>query len=303
MKAAPFAYARPGTVDDALTELGRDGAKVIAGGQSLVPVLAMRLARPTTLVDINAIDELYVLDADGDTLRVGACVRQRTIQRDAKGAAVPLLRLALPWVGHRELRSRGTVCGSLAHADPAAELPAVAACLDATLTIRSRDGERTVAASDFFTAAMTTATQPEELVTSVHFPHAKPHEGFGFAEIGRRHGDFALAGVAVRVGAGDPIRPTARVTAFGISDRPIVRDVSTLVREAVATDGSQTPEAALRAALVDGAAALAEDVVDTGGDAHGSTAYRRQLIAALASREIARAYVRATASSTVEGPA
>lgn len=297
MKAAPFAYVRPGTVSDALSELRRDGAKVIAGGQSLVPVLAMRLARPTTLVDINAIDALGVLEQDGDALRIGACVRQRAAQRDVQGAAVPLLRMALPWVGHRELRSRGTVCGSLAHADPAAELPAVACCVDATLRVQSADGERTVAAQDFFTAAMTTTVQPDELVTSVRFPHARRHEGFGFAEIARRHGDFALAGVAVRVDAKDPAHPSARVTSFGISDRPVVRDVSALLAPAVAAHGPDTPQAAIRAGLADGVVALAEDVVDTGGDAHGSTAYRRQLIAALSGRELANAYGRATRES------
>ena len=294
MKPAPFEYVRPGSVDDVLDELGRDGAKVIAGGQSLVPILAMRLARPTTLVDINAIGDLGVLTSVSKGLHVGATVRQRAVQHDPKAARIPLLRMALPWVGHRELRSRGTVCGSLAHADPAAELPAVACCLDATMTVASPGGEHTVAASEFFVAAMTTAVQPEELVTSVYFPHATANQGFGFAEIARRHGDFALAGVAVRVDARDPLRPTARVVCFGVSDKPVVRDVSAWLASAVAPDGAETPETTIRASLSNGSADLADDVVDTVGDAHGSAAYRRQLIAALSSRELARAYTRAT---------
>jgi 2-furoyl-CoA dehydrogenase FAD binding subunit len=123
MKPAPFAYVRPGTLDEVLTALGSGSAKVLAGGQSLVPVLAMRLGRPDTLVDINAVEELSSLTRTGDVLRVGATVRQRALEHSREVAAVPLLQQALPFVGHRELRSRGTVCGSLAHADPAAELP------------------------------------------------------------------------------------------------------------------------------------------------------------------------------------
>lgn len=293
MKAAPFAYVRPGSVSEVLSELGHDGAKVIAGGQSLVPVLAMRLAQPTTLVDINAVEELYALKTEPSGVRLGAAVRQRTAQRDPATAEVPLLRMALPWIGHREIRSRGTVCGSLAHADPAAELPAVAICLEAILTIASPGGERTVDAVDFFTAAMTTTVKPEEFITSVYFPRATGHQGFGFAEIARRHGDFALSGVAIRVDVKDPTKPSARITCFGISDIPQVRDLSEQLTEAVAAGGPQTPEVQVRKALADAAKALADDVVDTGGDEHGSQAYRRQLIAALSSRELARAYTRA----------
>lgn len=298
MKAAPFAYVRPGSVTDVLSELSRDGAKVIAGGQSLVPVLAMRLAQPTTLVDINAVDELHTLRTEPSGVRLGAAVRQRTAQRDPAIAEVPLLGMALPWIGHREIRSRGTVCGSLAHADPAAELPAVAICLEATLTIASPKGERTVDAVDFFTAAMTTTVQPEELITSVYFPRATQHQGFGFAEIARRHGDFALSGVAIRIDAKDPTRPSARITCFGISDIPQVRDVSEQLTAAVGKDGPDAPEARLRTALAAAAKELAADVVDTGGDEHGSQAYRRQLITALASRELARAYAKAVRASS-----
>ncbi|MFC7655846.1 FAD binding domain-containing protein [Pseudonocardia benzenivorans] len=141
MKPAPFAYVRPAAVADAVAELADGHGKVLAGGQSLVPVLAMRLGRPATLVDITAIEELQQLRRTGDRLRVGATVRQRGVERAADAAAVPLLGMALPFVGHRELRSRGTVCGSLAHADPAAELPAVACCLGARIELAGpRDG-------------------------------------------------------------------------------------------------------------------------------------------------------------------
>ena len=170
MKAAPFDYVRPATVTEAVAALAEaaDDAKVLAGGQSLVPVLAMRLGRPAVLVDINAVAGLDELSLSEDTLDVGATVRQRRLEHDPLTAAVPLLGMALPWIGHRELRSRGTVCGSLAHADPAAELPAVAACLNATLDIAGPSGRRTVSARDFFTAPMTTVLAPDELLLAAH---------------------------------------------------------------------------------------------------------------------------------------
>ena len=210
MKAAPFAYVRPGTTEESLRELGTDGAKILAGGQSLVPVLAMRLGRPSLLVDINAVTELNQLSRADGALRVGATVRQRQLLQDPSSAAVPLLRLALPWVGHREIRTRGTACGSLAHADPAAELPAVATCLDATMVLASTRGLREVAATDFFTGAMSTALEPDELLMEVRFPVAPAGEGYGFGEFARRHGDFALAGVAARVRSSGS-RPQPRV--------------------------------------------------------------------------------------------
>lgn len=282
MKAAPFAYVRPATVADAvaaLAETGRDG-KVLAGGQSLVPVLAMRLGRPSTLVDVNAVAGLDELATTDGGVRVGATVRQRRLEHDRAARAVPLLGMALPFVGHRELRSRGTVCGSLAHADPAAELPAVACCLDATLDVTGPHGVRTVPAREFFAGAMTTVLGPDELLTAVTFPVARAGEGFGFAEVARRHGDFALAGVVtrVRVAGGDVAEAT--LAAFGVSDRPVARDVTDVVR----THGAQAD--ALRGPMSE----LADEVVDTAGDAHGSTAYRRRLFTALAARELAGAY-------------
>lgn len=286
MKAAPFAYARPAALSDAVAELvnADGGGKVIAGGQSLVPVLAMRLARPTTLVDINAVTGLDALRAVGDRLEVGATVRQRRVEHAPESAQVPLLRLALPWVGHRELRSRGTVCGSLAHADPAAELPAVACCLDAELRLTGPEGERAVRAREFFDGAMTTALRPEDVLAAVSFPVAGPREGFGFAEIARRHGDFALAGVAAHVRVDDAGGVSAAtMTAFGVSDRPVTRDLTSMVR----TAGGDESE--LAGAVDD----VVREVVDTDGDVHASNGYRRRLLRALAAREMAKAYRRA----------
>lgn len=270
MKAAPFAYARPSTLDDALSELveADGGGKVISGGQSLVPVLAMRLARPDVLVDINGIGELDRIAWSGGFAEIGATVRQRRVERDSVSSRVPLLGMALPWVGHRELRSRGTVCGSLAHADPAAELPAVACCLGATLTLTGASGERQVPAREFFAGAMMTALDPAEVLTAVRFPLAGEDDGYGFGEIARRHGDFALAGVAVHVNG-----ERATIAGFGISDRPVTRTF----------------------ALSDVTDDALDELVDTEGDAHASRDYRRRLFRVLAHREIDRATRRGSA--------
>ena len=287
MKPAPFAYVRPGTLGEVLTALGSGSAKVLAGGQSLVPVLAMRLGRPDTLVDINAVEELSSLTVTGDMLRVGATVRQRALEHSREVAAVPLLQQALPFVGHRELRSRGTVCGSLAHADPAAELPSVACCLGAVLEVAGPSGRRRVPAAEFFVGAMTTAVGPDEVLVAAEFPMAAEGEGFGFAEIARRHGDFALAGVATRVRR-DPGGEVAEavLTGFGISDRPVTRDVTDLVRAA-----GGVPDA-----LREGTSELARQLVDTAGDSHASPGYRRRLLGVLAARELANAARRAVRS-------
>ncbi|MCW2903429.1 MAG: cutM [Streptosporangiaceae bacterium] len=296
MKAAPFAYVRPSSLADAVGELASTdgGGKVIAGGQSLTPVLAMRLARPDTLVDINAVEGLGELRVRGQVLEIGATVRQRRVERDPISRGVPLLGLALPWVGHRELRSRGTVCGSLAHADPAAELPAVACCLDAVITVTGPGGARRVPARKFFTGAMTTALGPDDILTALDLPVAGRGEGFGFAEIARRHGDFALAGVATHVRLREGA-PEATVTAFGVSDRPVTRDVTAELTAAL--DGSTETAERLGTVLPEAMYEAAEQLVDTDGDAHASRDYRRRLFRVLAGRELAKAYERARQSA------
>lgn len=297
MKAAPFAYVRPATVDDVLAEIDADpDAKLLAGGQSLVPVLAMRLARPTTLVDLTAAAGLDAFDREGATLRIGAAVRQRTVEHSMLAAAVPLVGMALPWVGHREIRSRGTVCGSLAHADPAAELPAVACCLDAEVEATGLDGSRRIAARDLFTSAMTTALAPGELLTSVRLPVAGAGDGYALAEIARRHGDYALAGVAVHVHADDGDPTVANVTAFGVADRPMTTSLATQLRTAVDRVGPDRDS--LVDALRNPAAAATDPLVTTEGDQHGSPAYRKRILGLLAARGLADAYLRATDPST-----
>ncbi|VVJ21972.1 Aerobic carbon monoxide dehydrogenase (quinone) [Amycolatopsis camponoti] len=291
MKAAPFAYVRPSSLPDAIAELASTGGggKVIAGGQSLVPVLAMRLARPETLVDITSVPELDRIGTAGGYLEIGATVRQRRVERDPVSAAVPLLGMALPWVGHRELRSRGTVCGSLAHADPAAELPAVACCLNAELTVTGPGGARRVPARAFFSGAMTTALGADDILTAVRFPVAGKGEGFGFAEIARRHGDFALAGVVARVRVRGA-ETDAELTGFGVSDRPVTRSVSGEL-------GAALSGGDVSRALAGPLTAVAEELVDTDGDAHASRDYRRRLFRTLAVRELTKAYERARRSA------
>jgi carbon-monoxide dehydrogenase medium subunit len=309
VKAAPFSYVRPGTVEDVIAELAAgtgtgaddgfgDEVKILAGGQSLMPVLAMRLGRPETLVDINAVPGLAEIAVFGDNAResgdisIHATVRQRTAMEYPATAAVPLLRMALPWVGHREIRGRGTVCGSLAHADPAAELPAVACCLGATMTLVSTRGRRDVVAADFFTGPLTTVLAPDELLESASFPAAAAGEGFGFAEVARRHGDFALAGAAVRVRDAGSNHPDAVAVCFGVADRPVRMDVSDWTRDIVSS--GDVSEDVLRERFTAGATDLAASVVAT-GDSQGSLGYRRHLIRGLIASELARATARSLA--------
>ncbi|WP_433574792.1 FAD binding domain-containing protein [Nocardia brasiliensis] len=285
MKSAAFAYVRPAGLAEAVGELATadGGGKVIAGGQSLTPVLAMRLARPDILVDLAAIAELDRMAGTDSHLEIGATVSQRRVEIDAASAAVPLLGFALPFVGHRELRSRGTVCGSIAHADPAAELPAIASCLNAELHVAGPAGTRVVQARDFFYGAMATALDSADVLTMVRFPVATADEGFGFGEIARRHGDFALAGVVARVRAGAQI--SATLTGFGISDRPVTREVG-------AEFDAVRSSAGTVADLTEMLASVTDEMVDTEGDAHASRDYRLRLFRVLACRELMKAYQR-----------
>src|SRR5947207_4271287 len=202
MKPAPFAYHAPASAHEAVTllhELG-DGAKVIAGGQSLVPMLALRLAQFDHLVDIGRIDELRGVTRVNGSLEVRAGTRDAAIEHDpVVAASVPLLALVTPMIGHFQIRTRGTVGGSLAHADPAAEYPAVATALDATMHLVSVRGERAVAASAFFDGLWSTSMQPDEVLAAVRFPVWDGRCGFGAAEFARRHGDFAIAGAVAGV--------------------------------------------------------------------------------------------------------
>ncbi|AYE85285.1 FAD binding domain-containing protein [Sulfitobacter sp. D7] len=224
MKPAPFDYVAATEMGEALEALHQGGteARVIAGGQSLMPMLNMRLARPATLVDITRIPELSRIEAKGDNVTIGAAVRQSTLERWPDLAdRLPLVRAALPWVGHTQLRNRGTVCGSVAHADPSAELPLCLIALGGSVILRRRRKTRAVAARDFFQGMMSTDLTPGEMIASVTFPGRQTGTGYAFREVARRHGDFAIVACAAIA------RPdgTATLSVGGVADTPRTLDL------------------------------------------------------------------------------
>jgi carbon-monoxide dehydrogenase medium subunit len=275
VKPSPFEYHAPSTVDEAvrlLRELG-DGAKVIAGGQSLVPMLSLRLTYFDHLVDIGGIAELRGVRHEGDTTVVGATTVDSTIEHDAEIAArVPMLALATPFIGHFQIRNRGTVGGSIAHADPAAEYPAVALALDAEMEIASSSGRRTVAATDFFEGFWETAIASDELLVGVRFPVWRGRCGFAVEEFARRHGDFAIAGavVGVQVDKDDRIARCA-IGLFGLGPTPL---------RARAAEASAMAQGSGAVAAEIGQLAVGE-LVEVPSDLHGSDGYRRRVGAAM----------------------
>ena len=277
MKLPPVDYESPETVSDAVELLAEhlDEASVLAGGQSLIPLLALRLARPAVLIDINGLDELSgVSAADGWTV-IGAMTREYMAEEsELVAATVPLLAAALPFIGHEAIRSRGTIGGSLAHSDPAGELPAVARALDAELVVRSQSGERVIPAAEWFEGYFQTSRRPDELLVQVRFPTAKPGTGISFQEVARRHGDFAIVGLATSLTLGDGAIIDARLAFAGLSDMP--------VRATAAEDllVGQRPSAE----LFDEAARRATDDVNPPADLNGSSDYRKTIAAALVRR-------------------
>jgi carbon-monoxide dehydrogenase medium subunit len=291
VKPPVFEYTAVRSVDEAVAELAQhgDAAKLLAGGQSLIPILNMRLAAPGRLIDLNRVGELAFVAARDGGVAVGAMTRQRTAERHALVATrVPLLADALPWVGHFQIRNRGTVGGSLSHADPAAELPAVAVCLDARLTLRGPRGERVVGADGFFRGPMTTALDPAELLAGVWFPAAAPGSGAAWLELARRHGDYALVGVAAVVTLAGGRVGEARLALSGVGDRPVrARDAEALL----------AGEPLTAARLADAAEAVRR-AIDPGGDIHATAAYRRRVAGVLAGRALTLAAARATEAAS-----
>jgi aerobic carbon-monoxide dehydrogenase medium subunit len=284
LKPAPFEYHAPGTVADAVGLLAEhaDEAKPLAGGQSLVPMLALRLTRFAHLVDLNRIPELTGVRRTNGTLTIGAMTRQRAIERDAEvAAAVPLLGLATPHIGHFQIRNRGTVGGSLAHADPASELPAVALTLDAEFELAGPGGTRRVPAADFFQGTWTTAIADDELLVATHFPVWAGRVGFAFDEIARRHGDFALTGVAAAVELdGDDKVARCAIGFLGMGSTPErARDAESEVL------GGAPPTAPELTEL----AQLAVRDLQPPDDVHASSRYRTRVGAHLVERTLARA--------------
>jgi carbon-monoxide dehydrogenase medium subunit len=289
MKPAPFEYVAPRSLDEAVDALARGGseAKVLAGGQSLIPLLNFRLARPTLLVDLNRVPGLAYIEARNGGVAIGSMTRQLSVERDL-GLAThqPLLTEAIGWVGHRAIRARGTIGGSMAHADPAAELPAVAVCLGARFGAASVRGRRTIAAEAFFQGYLTTALEPDEILTETWLPAVQPGTGQAWLEFARRHGDFALAGVGVSLTLERDEVADARIVLTGVGGKPV------RAREAeILLVGGSVPE---RAAAASDAA---RSCIDPDADLHASKEYRTQLAGVLTDRAIRVAHERALASA------
>lgn len=286
MKPAPFEYYDPRELDEALERLQYfgDDAKVLAGGQSLMPMLNLRLARPAVLVDINRLSGLGTFTTDDGTLRLGALVRQRALERWA-ATNHPLLAAALRLVGHAAIRNRGTVAGNIAHADPASELPALLLCLDGAIVARSRSESRRIAAADFFQGPLMTALRSDELVTETHWRLPTSATGWGFHEVARRHGDFALVGAVVVITLHSGRIDTARVALFGAGPSAVRAPAAERVLS------GQTPNPRLLAE----AAAAATEGLDPQSDLHASATYRRRVAETLTVRALRDALARAAA--------
>lgn len=289
MKPAQFEYLAPTSVQDAIDALseGGDDVKILAGGQSLVPLMNMRLARPRTVVDINRIGELaYIREHDGG-LAIGALTRQRAAEKsDLLRERAPLMHEAIGYIGHIAIRTRGTIGGSIAHADPAGELPAVVTALDAELVVRGPGGERTVRPEEFFLTYLTTVLGPDELLTEVRLPAWPAAAGWSFREVSRRHGDYALVGVACTIRlAEDGSCSDARLVLTGVGGAPYV---SRAGQDAVR---SERPSPALLEHVQE--AVSSDEGLEPESDIHASALYRKEVAGVMAKRALAAAIERA----------
>jgi aerobic carbon-monoxide dehydrogenase medium subunit len=278
-------------VDEALSLLAEygDEARPLAGGQSLVPLMAFRLARPSVLIDLNGLKDLASLEFVDGSVHVGAMVREKAAERsDALAQAVPLLARALPFIGHEAIRTRGTIGGSLAHADPAAELPAVAVATGAEMIATSaRGGARALPAEEFFVSHFTTSLAADELVTQVRFPAAQQGTGVAFLEVARRHGDFAMVGIAAMLHLADGNIDQVRLVLTGMADVPVRASAA----EALLVGAAPT------SAAFEEAASVAVAPLDPPSDLHGSTAYRRHVATVLIRRGLEQATAQAGAAA------
>jgi carbon-monoxide dehydrogenase medium subunit len=288
VKPAPFDYRAPDTLEETLALLRDNGdeAKPLAGGQSLIPMLNFRLARPAMLVDLGRVPDLGGIDVIDGGMRIGAMTRQRALERsDIVKARAPLLAETMPHIAHPQIRNRGTAGGSIAHADPASELPVVMLALGARFRLTRAEGERWVDASDFFTGLFSTSLAPGELLTAIEVPELQAGAGHAFEELARRHGDYGLIGVAavVRLDA-NGICEEARIVVMNAGAGPVVarRAAGSLV--GFAPGGGRIAEAAAMAATHD---------IAPRSDVHASAAYRRHLADVIVRRALARAFGRA----------
>ena len=287
MKPPRFEYHAAHSVDEAVELLGRYGgdAKVLAGGQSLMPMLNFRLARPAALVDVNRVAALAYVREDDGVVAFGAMTRQRTIEFSPVVAArLPLLREATRWVGHLPIRSRGTIGGSIAHADPSAEYPAVLTALGGEVIVQGPRGRRTVKAADLFEGYLTTSLGPEELLVEVRLPAIPAGAGYAFEEFARRHGDFAIVGIAAMVVREGARCAVARLATAGAGPVPVrLRAAEEILERDVLGD-----------AAVAAAGARAAELVEPDADLHASAEYRRHLTGVLTVRALKRAIAGAT---------
>jgi CO/xanthine dehydrogenase FAD-binding subunit len=287
MKPAAFEYVLAASVDGAIAALTQAGAdaKIIAGGQSLVPMLNFRLLRPSTLVDINSIPGLSYIRDDGHSVRIGALTRHHQLEMSPLIAeCFPVVSAAMRHVAHLAIRNRGTIGGSLAHADPAAELPMLSVLLDATLQIASAAGERTAAARDFFLDALTPDLRDGELMTGIVLPKLPPRAGWGFAEVARRGGDFALAAAAAILTVTDGAVAHSRIAVMGVGKTPLRMPEA----EALLIGRAVAP------ALLDHVCDTVRSRVEPDTDLHASADYRRHLVGVLVRQTLAEAWRRAT---------
>ena len=288
MKPAPFTYYCPETLEEAirlLDEHGDDG-KILAGGQSLMPLMSLRLARPSVIVDLNRVPGLDGIAANGDgSLHIGALTRQRAVERDAGlPARNPLLAAAVPLIGHFQIRNRGTVGGSLVHADPASELPAVSVALGADFVLASAAGERIVSAEDFYLGYMATACEPNEVLTEIRIPTWKAGRLWAIDEVARRKGDFAMVGVALWADMDGGVCADARVTLFGVGGRPV-----RIEKAEQRLKGASLDDATLK----DVERIVFEDL-DPDSDIHASALYRKEVGGVLTRRALSAAAARDT---------
>jgi len=286
VKPPRFEYHAPRSVDEAVDLLGRYGgdAKVLAGGQSLMPMLNFRLTRPAALIDVNRIAALAYVREDDGVVAFGAMTRQRTIEFSPEVARrLPLLREATRWVGHLPIRSRGTIGGSIAHADPSAEYPAVLTALEGEVVAQGPRGRRTLQAAELFETYLTTRLAPDELLVEVRLPAMPAGAGHAFEEFARRHGDFAIVGIAAMVVRDGARCRTARLATAGAGPVPVRLRAA---EEILERDG-------LGDAAIAAAAARAAELVRPDSDVHASADYRRHLAGVLTARALTRAVERA----------
>jgi carbon-monoxide dehydrogenase medium subunit len=278
MKPAKFEYVSPATVGAAVAALvaSNGEGKVLAGGQSLLPLLNFRMARPAVLVDLNAIKGLSYIEERGDCIAIGALTRHRELEQSPLIASrLPVMAAAMRHVAHLAIRNRGTIGGSLSHADPAAELPMLSTFYDARISVQGPAGRRTIAAEEFFVDALTNCLEPEEIVVEIEFP-VLPHDGWAFEEVARRFGDFALASIAVSVRRGRAGLKDARIAVMGVADTPLrLREAE---QELIAMElDDRTP---------DRFSDIVVSKVSPNNDLHASAEYRRHLLAQLSKRAL-----------------